>query len=159
MNRIITAVIVAVFGIVALPGVAQANYGTQVCVADPLDPQLIHTPRAIEDGDDTSDLAGMIVRPFPQNANGCASYNGTPLQEWETLYPGERNTALTAQQLASCKANASRLETLVTVVAGERDALKAVVAERDVELSVVKAKVSRQRTVIARLRAKLHAQR
>src|SRR5690349_17877062 len=116
----------ASLGVVALPTAAHAY--SQVCVADPHDPQLIHTPYVEGDGgDDAAVLGGMIVRPFPQNANGCASYDGTPLQEWETLYPGS-HTHDDFAAIASCRDNTARLEALVTTVAGERDTLKATVA-------------------------------
>lgn len=67
---------------------APASAYSQVCVATP--ETLIHTAYAEGDGNDDSWLGGLIVRPLPNSAVGCAAYDGTPLQEWETLYPGER---------------------------------------------------------------------
>lgn len=143
MKKILAALTLAFasLGVVAIPTAAHAY--SQVCVADPHDPQLIHTPYVEGDGgDDAAVLGGMIVRPFPQNAYGCASYDGTPLQEWETLYPGEHTHTA---QAATCAPT--------TVVDTQR------VDELTAELAVTKAKVDRQRAAIARLRAKLHAQR
>lgn len=138
MNKIIAALALAVFGITAVPAAAQADGYRQVCVADPHDPALIHTPRAIESDADTADLGGMIVREFPQNANGCASYDGTPLQEWESLYPGSHTHAVAAPTCApSTVVDTQRVDALTT------------------ELAVTKAKVERQRAVIQRLRAKI----
>lgn len=87
MKRIALTIAALLAGILTTTASPAAAY-SQVCVATP--ETLIHTPFVLGDGEDETWLGGLIVRPFPNSAVGCSAYDGVPLEEWESLYPGER---------------------------------------------------------------------
>jgi hypothetical protein len=159
MNRIVNIIalaLVASLGFVAAP--ASANYGTQVCWADPNDPQLVHHPLAIETDRDDDGLTGMIVRPLPQNANGCASYNGTPLQDWEELYvdPTPPLPAGDSSDVAYWRAAYESADAQAMKWMQDYYSLGLLVDASNARGDRLAARVAQQRETIKRLRAKLN---
>lgn len=133
-----TVLAMPLVGTTAAP--ASANYGWQICWADPADPDIIHHPAAIEEGDDTTFLAGMIVRPRPDSAVGCQAYDGVPLDPtYESLYPGTPAPPVPdAPEAPDCEPVEVEVEVIRTV---------------EVQDPTLVGKIARQRAKIAHLRS------
>lgn len=142
----------------AAPAAAADAAYVFVCVADPYDPALAHSPFTIETEADDDALAGMIVRPFPNSPVGCSAYDGVPLDpDHESLYPGDRDLSRQAIAIRACRTYADGLQSLASDLSMRLDIRT---RERDAALyraAEQRRTIRSQAATIRRLRARLAA--